>query len=174
MENNKGEIINRVERSPLITIDLADHYVQGERIFLDIKDQLFQGMILREKDFRDFVENHDWAEYQGKLVAVGCTADAIVPVWAYMLLATKLEPVATKVVFGTLEELEHALFMDQLAKFDLTEYEGKKIVIKGCGDIDVPTSIYVELTRMMTPVVDKIMYGEPCSTVPVYRKGKMK
>lgn len=165
-----GEIINRVANSSLVTIDLEEYYVKGDRVVYDIKDNLFQGLILREKDFRDFVKQHDWTQYKDKLVAITCTADAIVPTWAYMLLATKIEPYAKKVVFGTLEQLEQALFQEAITKINTQEYTDAKIVIKGCGKLPVPTYAYVELTRLLRPVAASIMYGEPCSTVPIYKK----
>lgn len=128
------------------------------------------GLILKEKDFREFIKEHDWSQYEGKNVAITCTADAIVPTWAYMLLATRIEPYANLLVFGDLKDLEDALFRDALAKIDLSKYQDERVVIKGCGDIPVPTSAYVEITRKLRPVVKSIMYGEPCSTVPLYKK----
>ncbi len=131
---------------------------------------MFQGLILREKDFREFVKTHDWAQYDGKNVAVTCTADAIVPAWAYMLLANRLAPYAREVVFGNEEVLETVLFVKNIANMDVEQYRDQRLVIKGCGDIDVPVSAYVELTRKLTPVVKSLMFGEPCSTVPIYKK----
>lgn len=165
-------IVNRVANSSLITIDLEDFYPSGERVQFDIKDQLFQGMILREKDFREFVKNHDWEQYRGKNIALTCSADAIVPTWAYMLLTTRLAPVANMVVFGDLPALELALFKEALSKIEVEDYLGKKIVIKGCGNLPVPESAYVELTRLLQPVVATLMFGEPCSTVPIYKQAK--
>lgn len=165
-------IINRVAKSPLITIDLEDYYVSGERIEFDIKDLLFQGMILREKDFREFVREHDWSQYQDKNVAIFCSADAIVPTWAYMLLAAKLEPFANHLVFGNLQDLGKSLCLKAVEKTNFNEYENAKVVIKGCSKIEVPEFAFVELTRRLRPVVNSIMYGEPCSTVPIYKKPK--
>ena len=128
------------------------------------------GLILKEKEFRNFVKNHDWSIYEGKNVAITCTADAIVPTWAYMLLATRIEPHANMLVFGDLNDLEDALFKDALQHIDLEKYKDERIVIKGCGDIPVPVSAYVEITRKLRPVAQSIMYGEPCSTVPLYKK----
>ena len=127
-------------------------------------------MILREKDFRDFVKNHDWEQYQGKNIALTCSVDAIVPTWAYMLLTTKLAPFANMVVFGSLQELELALYKEALSNIEIEEYKDKKIVVKGCGDLPVPDSAYVEITRLLQPVVTTLMFGEPCSTVPLYKK----
>ena len=164
------EIINKVAQSGLISFDLAEYYHKGERVVYDIKDNLFMGLILKEKEFRDFVKNHDWSIYEGKNVAITCTADAIVPTWAYMLLATRIEPHANMLVFGDLNDLEDALFKDALQHIDLEKYKDERIVIKGCGDIPVPVSAYVEITRKLRPVAQSIMYGEPCSTVPLYKK----
>ncbi|OJJ23808.1 hypothetical protein BKI52_05510 [marine bacterium AO1-C] len=166
------EIINRVAQSSLITIDLEDYYDKHERVVYDLKDNLFQGLILREKDFRAFVKAHDWSQYQDKNVAIVCTADAIVPTWAYMLLALQLEPYAHHFVFGDLEALEQSLFQQILAKIDVEEFRDKKIVIKGCGDLPIPEYAYVELTRLLRPIVTTMMYGEPCSTVPLYKRRK--
>lgn len=168
------EIINRVAQSSLISIDLEDYYDQHERVVYDLKDNLFQGLILREKDFRAFVKEHDWSQYQDKNVAIVCTADAIVPTWAYMLLALKLEPYAHHFVFGDLAALEQSLFQQILANIDVEEFRDKKIVIKGCGDLPIPEYAYVELTRLLRPVVATMMYGEPCSTVPLYKQRKKK
>ncbi|MEM9829682.1 MAG: DUF2480 family protein [Bacteroidota bacterium] len=170
--NNDTEIINRVARSPLVSFDLEDYYPQGERLVYDIKDNLFQEMILREKDFRAFVKQHDWSQYQDKYIALTCSVDAIVPTWAYMLLTTRLEPYARRVIFGSLEMLESTLFQEVLSRIDLTEFQDKKVVIKGCGNLPVPDFAYVEITRLLRPHVSSIMYGEPCSTVPLYKKPK--
>lgn len=168
------EIVNRVANSPLVTIDLEIYFHQGERIIYDIADNLFQGVILREKDFREFIAAHDWAVYAGKNVAVVCTADAIVPTWAYMLLAVSLEPYANKIVFGDLQALETSLFADAIRKIDAEEFKDKKVVVKGCSKYPVPTSAYVEVAAKLRPVVASLMYGEPCSTVPLYKKPKIK
>ena len=169
MEN---EIINKVDQSGLVTIDLESFYPKGERVLFDIKDLLFHGLILKEKDFREFLKNEDWNKYKDKYVALICSADAIVPTWAYMLLATQLEPVAKKVVFGSLETLETVLYSEILNQLSLDEYKDARIVIKGCGDLPVPNAAYVQITSLLRPVAKSIMYGEPCSTVPLYKKAK--
>lgn len=166
------EIVNRVAKSPLITINLEDFYHEGERVVFDMKDYLFQGLILREKDFRETVKNHDWEQYAGKNIAIVCTVDAIVPTWAYMLVAEKLRKHAHFYVFGSLETLENALFQKALENFDPTEYTDKMIVIKGCFDKPVPNGAYVEITRLLSPHVKSLMYGEPCSTVPIFKRKK--
>ncbi|HEY0772109.1 MAG TPA: DUF2480 family protein [Sphingobacteriaceae bacterium] len=163
-------IVNRVAQSGLISFDLADLYPQGERVLYDIKDNLFHGLILREKDFREFVKSHDWAQYAGKHVAVTCSADAIVPTWAYMLLASKMAPYAANIVFGDLRALETMLFHKALAQFDMERFRDERVVIKGCGDIEIPESAYVEVTARLTGIAKSIMYGEPCSTVPVFKR----
>jgi hypothetical protein len=162
--------VNKVAASGLITFNLEEYLHTGERVVYDIKDNLFHGLMLREKDFREFVKTHDWESYKGKNVAIICSADAIVPTWAYMLLANKLKPYANEVVFGSLETLETVLFSKALAKIDLKAFEGERVVIKGCADIDLPVSAYVEITNLLSPVVKSIMYGEPCSTVPIYKR----
>lgn len=163
-------IVNRVAQSGLISLDPAELYPAGERVVYDIKDNLFHGLMLREKDFREFVKQHDWSQYQDQHVAITCSSDAIVPTWAYMLLANKMAPYASTVVFGNLEALETVLFDRALAKLDIEKYRDERVVIKGCGDIYVPVSAYVELTAKLTAVAKSIMYGEPCSTVPIYKR----
>ncbi len=164
------EIVNKVAQSGLVSLDPASFYPPGERIIYDIKDNLFHGLMLREKDFREFVKEHDWSQYSGKNVGITCTADAIVPTWAYMLLANRMAPFAREIVFGDMGVLETVLFEKALAALDIEQYRNQRIVIKGCGDIEVPASAYVELTRKLTPVVKSLMFGEPCSTVPIYKK----
>ncbi len=163
-------IINKVAQSGLVTFDPASLYPVGERVLYDIKDNLFMGLMLREKDFREFIKAHDWQQYQDKYVAVTCSADAIVPTWAYMLLANKLNPYAKKVVFGDLNILETVLYEEAISKINLEAFRDQRVVIKGCGDIAVPESVYVSLTFRLTSVVKSILYGEPCSTVPVYKR----
>ncbi|KQM79034.1 hypothetical protein ASE74_00170 [Pedobacter sp. Leaf216] len=163
-------IINKVANSGLITLNLEDFYHKGERVLYDIVDNLFHGLMLREKDFREFIKNHDWTQYEGKNVAITCSADAIVPTWAYMLLANRLQPYVNEVVFGDLNTLEAVLFAKALGKINPQDYANERVVVKGCGDIDVPVSAYVEVTNLLTPVVKSIMFGEPCSTVPVYKR----
>jgi len=163
-------IINKVAQSGLTTLDPADFYPQGERVIYDIAANLFQGLILREKDFREFVKEHDWTQYEGKYVGITCSADAIVPAWAYMLLANRMAPYALDIVFGNEDVLETVLFTKAIEKLDVEQYRDQRMVIKGCGDIDVPVSAYVALTEKLTPVVKSLMFGEPCSTVPLYKR----
>jgi hypothetical protein len=167
---SENEIVNRVASSALVSFDLEEHYQQGDRVLLDIKDQLFQGLILKEKDFRNYIKNNDWSQYQNKFVAITCSADAIVPTWAYMLLSIALEPFSNEIVFGSLEELEIQLFRYALNKINWLEYKDKKVVIKGCSKVNVPVAIYVEATNKLKPLASSIMFGEPCSTVPLYKR----
>ena len=164
-----AEIINKVDASGLITIDPAEYYTDGKRMSFDIKPHLLEEFLLREKDFRDFIKTNDWSVFQDAYVSVFCSNDAIIPNWAYMLLASAMQPFAKRIVFGTPEVLESVLYNEKLSKLDTTELTGKRIVIKGCGDLPVPVFAYVELTNRLRPVVKSIMYGEPCSTVPVYK-----
>lgn len=168
----KAPIINRVEQSGLISIDLEDLYDNRERIVFDLKNQLFQELVLREKDFRAFVKDHDWSQYTDKNVGIICSADAIIPTWAYMLLVSKIEPFAHAVILGDEEKLEAYLFQLALDNLNLETFRDGKIVIKGCSNKPVPTYAYVELTRKLRPIASSIMFGEPCSTVPVYKKPK--
>ncbi len=164
------EIVNRVANSGLITIDLEDYYQQGDRTLFDIKEHLWQGLVLKEKDFRAFVKEHEWSKYQNQLVAIHCSADAIVPTWAYMLVASALSPFAQRIVFGNLEVLETILFNDALSTINPENFTDARVVIKGCGDLSIPASAFVELTQRIRPFARSIMYGEPCSTVPIYKK----
>lgn len=167
-----NQIVNRVASSGLKIFDLEEYYVPGPRVVLDIKDQLYEGMILREKSFRDFIKSHDWSSYSGKFVAVTCSADAIIPTWAFMLLTSSLEPYARTIVFGGLDELETKIFFDALSRVDWQQYADAKVVIKGCSKVAVPTAAYVEATRLIRPYAASIMFGEPCSTVPVFKKSR--
>ncbi len=163
-------IINKVAESGLVTIDPVNYYPSEEIKLFDLKDYLFMGLILKEKDFREALKNHDWEQYRNKDVAVSCSADAIIPVWAWMLVASYLQPVAREVMLGDEKELHKSLFIKNLSRIDVNEFADKRIVIKGCGDTPIGDFVYLELTRLLQPVAKSIMYGEPCSTVPVYKK----
>jgi hypothetical protein len=173
MEKANDQIINKVAGSSLITFDLELYYKPGERILFDIKEHLFQELVLREKDFRDFIKGHDWEQYRNKFVAIHCSVDAIVPTWAYMLLAIALQPYASLVVFGSLEELEAAIIKESLSTVDWSAFKDAKVVIKGCSKVSVPVASYVEVTNKLKPYVSSIMFGEPCSTVPLFKKAKV-
>ena len=168
----QNEIVNRVSQSSLVSIDLETFYPQGERVVYDLAQNLFQGLILKEKDFRAFIKDHDWPQYKGKHVAITCSADAIIPTWAYMLLSSKMQPYAATVILGGLEELEKRLFSQVLSNINPEDYTNTKVVIKGCSGLPVPDSAYVDLTTKLRPYVSSIMFGEPCSTVPVYKAKK--
>lgn len=164
------EIVNRVAQSQLRTIDLEDYYPIGERVLLDIKDWLHEGFVLREKEFRTSIESHEWDQYQDKYIAVECSSDAIIPGWAYMLIATKLQPFAKNVVQGNLEVLETALYQPIIENIDITEFKDKPVIIKGCSNKPVPQNAYLWITAKLLPVAKSVMYGEACSSVPLFKK----
>lgn len=164
------EIINRVANSKLVTFNLEDLYPKGERVAFDISQWLLEGIVLRESDFREKTNNHDWSQYQGKYVALFCSTDAIVPGWAYLLLSIHLSPFAAKVTVGSLEELESILFAELLQNLDVSEYTDKPVIIKGCAHKPIPQNAYVLLAQKLQPVAKSIMYGEACSSVPLYKK----
>ncbi|RED50468.1 DUF2480 family protein [Seonamhaeicola aphaedonensis] len=163
------EIVNRVANSKLVTLDLEDFYPKGKRILFDIKDWLFEGFVLREKDFRKQAKTFDWVQYQDSYIALTCSTDAIIPGWAFMLLSIYLEPYAKKVVVGNLETLETSIYQDIINDIDINEYKDKPIIIKGCSNKPVPQNAYIMLTNKLKPVVKSIMYGEACSSVPLYK-----
>lgn len=163
-------IENKVANSGLITLNLEDYYHSGERVLFDIKSWLFREMILKEKEFREQVKQHDWSQYAGKNIAFTCSSDAIVPTWAYMLLAVAVEPYANRYVFGTLETLETVLFNDAIEKIETEKLKDARVIVKGCGDLPVPVSAYVAITHKLSPYVKSIMYGEACSNVPVWKR----
>ena len=165
------EIVNKVAASGLVTIDLEELFPSGERASIDLAEQLWQGLALREKNFRAWIQSHDWSQYQGKHVAVFCSVDAIIPAWAYMLVASSLSDYATTVVHGNSSELERVLFRNMIDALDVNEYIDKRCVVKGCSNLPVPQSAYSHLVSRLRPVAKSIMFGEPCSTVPVYKRG---
>lgn len=165
-------LVNKVAESGLITIDLADYYPgEGWAIF-DIKDFLYMGLILKEKDFREALKNLDLAPYSGKWVAITCSADAIIPMWANMLVASVLQPVAKEVIFGNEKDLINHILTQKIAAIDGNQYSDQRIVVKGCGDLPIPEAAYVAITNKLRPFAKSIMYGEPCSTVPIFKKAK--
>ncbi len=163
-------IVNKVAESGLITIDLEEYYPKEETAVFDLKDHLFMGLILKEKDYREALKNLDWFIYQNKNIALTCSADAVIPMWAYMLAASYLQPIAKEVVFGNEDFLHRILFLKNLARINTEEFIDKRVVIKGCGDKSISETAYVEITKLLRPVAKSIMYGEPCSTVPIYKK----
>ena len=164
------EIINRVANSKLITVDLEDYYPSGKRVLFDITQWLFQGIVLREKEFRLHVEQHDWSQYQDTYVAVNCSADAIVPAWAYMLISIALEPYSKQTVIGDLETLESLIYQDIIEKLDLSNFKDKPIIIKGCSKKPVPLNAYNMISSKLKPVAKSIMFGEACSNVPLFKR----
>jgi hypothetical protein len=164
------DIVNKVAESGLLEIDLENYHPTGEVAIFDLKEYLFMGLLLKEKDFREALKKQDFAIYKDKLVAVTCTADAIVPVWAYMLVASYLQPLARELVMGDRDFLHKTLFLRNINTINVSEYQDKRIVIKGCGDKETGPFAYLEITKLLRPVAKSIMYGEPCSTVPVFKK----
>lgn len=164
-----SEIVNRVAESGIQQINLEDFIPQDDSVLFDIKPWLFEELILKEKDLREHIKNHDWNFYQNKNVAITCTVDAIIPTWAYMLIASALQPFAKKIAFGNLQQLEDQLILENINTLDASKFQNQRVVIKGCADKEIPVSAFVALTAKLKPVVKSIMYGEPCSTVPVYK-----
>lgn len=165
-------IENKVANSGLITISLEEFHQKGDRVLFDIKPLLWQELALKEKDFRSFIKQHDWRQYQNNFVAITCSADAIVPTWAYMLVAIALQPYVKKVIFGNLSDLERELYIDAVNLFDLNSITNKRVLVKGCGDINIPDSAFVYVSQKFVPVVKSLMFGEACSNVPLYKKAK--
>ncbi len=165
-----AEIVNRVANSKLVTFDLEDLYPQGERVLFDISDWLLEGFVLREKPFREAAKAHDWSVYQGKFVALHCSTDAIVPGWAYMLITTYLTPYAKKVVTGDLELLNSILYSEVIQELDVSQYADKPVIVKGCSNKPVPQNAYIQIIEKLQPVVKSLMYGEACSSVPLFKK----
>lgn len=161
---------NKVANSGLVTLDLENYLPAGEVVTFDLKDYLFMGLILKEKDYREALKGLDWSIYQDKLVALTCSADAIVPVWAFMLAVSYLEPVAKEVYMGTAEEMQKHLFLKNIQGINTTDFSDQRIVVKGCGEAPIGNFAYAEITKVLRPVARSIMYGEPCSTVPIYKK----
>ena len=163
-------IINKVAESGLVTIDLEKYYPKEETAVFDMKEHLFMGLILKEKDFRETLKKYDWEKFRNKQVAITCTADAVIPVWAYMLVTSYLQPLASDVMLGNEKEIHKRIFLKNLSGIDIKEFTDKKIVIKGCGETPIGEFAYAEITKILRPVARSIMYGEPCSTVPVYKR----
>jgi len=166
------QIINRVENSGLIQVDLDPYYPKGERVLFDIKDLLVDKLILVEKPFRKAVNSMDWTVYQSKYVGIICSADAIVPLWAFMLIASKLQPFVSKVIFGDKQALEKVIFMEVLETIDYSLFQDKNVIVKGCGKHPIPESVFVDFTIKLQAYAKNIMFGEACSAVPLYKKGK--
>ena len=163
------EIINRVANSKLKVIDLEDYYPKGHRVLFDIKDWLLEGLVLREKDFRESVKKHDWSQYKNNYVALHCSTDAIVPDWAYMLICVELQGIANLTVKGDLFQLENIVFTNIISNLDVSEFKNAPVIIKGCSSKPVPSNALMLLTQKLKPIAKSIMFGEACSSVPLYK-----
>lgn len=163
-------IINKVSESALITLNLEEYFPTDEIALFDMKDYLFMGLILKEKDFRESLKNLDLLKYTNKSVAVTCSTDAVIPIWAYMLVASHLQPVVNAIIFGTEEQLKKELLLKNIGRIKLDDFADKRVVIKGCGELPVGEAAYLEATKILRPVAKSIMYGEPCSTVPIFKR----
>ena len=164
------EIVNRVAQSKLMVVDLEDYYPDGERFVFDVKDWLFEGLVLREKEFRQTVKDYDWSKHKDQYVALTCSTDAIIPAWAFMLLTISLEPYAKKTFIGDLETLETSIYQEIIGNLDLEPFQDKPVIIKGCAHKPVPVNAYIMLTERLKPIAKSIMYGEACSSVPLFKK----
>lgn len=167
------EIINRVAKSPLVIFDLEDYYPKGIRMSFDLKDFLWKGLVLKEKDFREQITQHNWEIYTDTYVAIFCSAEAIVPVWAYMLVTSYLAPITRKVVFGDRNNLDTVLYKEIIEKIDLSHLTNKPVIIKGCSKKTVPESAYIMAMERIQPIAKSVMYGEACSAVPIFKKNKL-
>lgn len=163
------KLVNKVAESGILTIDLETFFPSSEIMIFDIKNFLFRELILKEKDFREALKSLDFSIYHNQIVTIFCSTDAIIPVWAFMLAAGYLQPVAKNVFFGTKEETLNRIITDNINALEIEEFRAKRVVIKGCGDVSIPPVTYVEITRILKPVVKSLMYGEPCSTVPLFK-----
>lgn len=168
-----SEIVNKVAKSGLMSIDIKDYYPKFSIVPIDLKDQLFQGFVLREKDFRAWCKDHDWSQYEEKHVALHCNADAIIPVWAYMLVTQHLEPLAATVAYGSVAEVERNLVAHHFQNLDVSEFKDQRVIIKGCSEINESEAAFSAFTARLKPVVKTLMFGEACSSVPIYKKAKI-
>jgi len=170
MDSMSETIINKVAESGLITIDLVDYYPTEQIAAFDLKEHLHRGLILKEKEFRTALKNLDWEKYRDKVVGLTCSADAIVPPWAYMLVASYLQPVAKDVIMGNEKEVAKTVFIKNISQINVSAFSDQRVVVKGCGDLPIEEFAYMEITKLLRPVAKTIMYGEPCSTVPIYKR----
>jgi hypothetical protein len=166
----KDQIVNRVANSPIVTLDLEDFYPEGRRIVLDISQWLLEGIVLREKDFRAHVKEHNWSQYQDCYAALRCSTDAIIPGWAYMLVSLELAPFAKKTIVGSLDTLESILYASIIENLDVDPYISKSIIIKGCANKPIPENAFILFSQKLHPIARSIMYGEACSAVPLFKK----
>lgn len=163
-------IENKVEKSGLITLDLAEFIPAGKQVVIDLKDFMYEGLILREKDFREQIKNTDWSQYQDAYIAITNSSEGIIPLWAYMVISSALQPFASLVIRGNKAHLKGALLRRSIEALNVTQYQDKRIIIKGCGEETIPESAYITITQVLQPVVKSLMFGEACSTVPVFKK----
>jgi len=171
MTDTSGPLVNKVAQKALITLDLEQYFPKEEDIaFIDLKDFLFKGLILREADFRETVKNTDWSHYKNKYVAIYCSTDAIIPMWAYMVLSAELSAHAIDVISSGVKEAADIFLLHNLAKINAELFKGQRVVVKGCGDRKVPDAAFVQITQQLTNIARVVMYGEPCSTVPVFKR----
>lgn len=170
MKNTDSEIINRVANSSLVQLDMEDWFDKRKRFQFDLADFLYQGLVLKELDFRAVLKSHDWQQYKDAHLAVGCSADAIVPTWAFMLVAGYATGIAASITFGTVEDIDNYLFDRWISALSLEQYRDQKVIVKGCSQYPVPVSAYVSVAAKLTPVVQSLMFGEPCSNVPLFKR----
>jgi hypothetical protein len=169
-EMMSDQIINKVASSALVSLDLEEYYPKDEVVGFDLKPLLFMELILKEKEFRQSLLTIDWSKYEGKIATVYCSTDAIIPIWAYMLVASYLQPLAKDVIFGPEEKAKESILLKNIAAIDPSLYQDQRVVVKGCGELPIGEAAYLEITKTLRPVAKSIMYGEPCSTVPIYKK----
>jgi Protein of unknown function (DUF2480) len=167
-----SQFVNKVAESGIITLDLEEFLPKEAAVLFDLKDYLFMGLILKEKDFREALKALDTDQYSGKNVAISCSTDAIIPMWAYMLVVSYIQPVAKRVFFGTAEAMEQSVLIENIAALETDVFKEQRVVVKGCGEKHIPEAAYVKITEKLRPVAKSIMFGEPCSTVPIYKKPK--
>ncbi len=170
----ESTFVNKVAESGIISVSLEDFLPRDEVAVFDMKDYLFMGLILKEKDFRESLKVLDITPFAGKKIAITCSADAIIPMWAYMLVASALQPMASDILFGNKEEVSNKILIKNIQQIEVSDYLDKRVVIKGCGELPISEEAYMEITKKLRPVVKSIMYGEPCSTVPVFKKPAVK
>lgn len=164
------EIVNKVEQSGLINIEL-DSFLKGKKIvMLDIQDQLYEGLVLKEKDFRQFISEHNWTRYSDSILGVFCSSDAIIPMWTYMLIASAAKPFANEIIFGNNEQVKIELINQSIKTMNVSDYKDERVIVKGCSNINLPEQSYIYITEKLQPVVKSLMFGEACSTVPIYKR----
>ncbi|MDI9310091.1 MAG: DUF2480 family protein [Limnohabitans sp.] len=164
------EILNKVASSSLVVFDLEDYYQEGTRTQIDISQWLLEGFLLREKDFREALKNHDWSQYQNHFVAVDCSTDAILPTWASILVASHLQQYAKKIILGNISEIDLHLYIEKILQVDFTVYANKPVILKGCSKKPVPKEAYIMAITQLQKVAKSVMFGEACSAVPIFKK----